>query len=90
MLSGIVDWNERFQVLLAQTYEDASHELFRTSELRKWSLQFAEVAKEIGVVIISELRLPDHMRTIKPLGLSGIGGGTKSNFSSLNRREVHL
>jgi hypothetical protein len=84
------DWNEKFQVLLQQTFIDPSHELQRTVELRQLCHQFAgrsqfhslihvclEEATAIGVQIINELFVPRVQRKIQSItrAVGGLAGG---------------
>jgi hypothetical protein len=56
---------------------EPSHEIFRTSELRKLCEDFAASAKEAGITIIKELFFPYRNKTIKPITtiVGGVAGG---------------
>jgi hypothetical protein len=72
------NWNEEFQRLIEKTYDDPENELARTRELRRLCEEFAQLAKRIGTIIISELFLPIHQKTIPPATcMGGIAGGEK-------------
>lgn len=71
------DWNESFQKLIENFSTDSERELSRTKKLQKTCHDFAEKAKIIGKVIISELFL--EKKTIKTITeqVGGIAGGAK-------------
>ena len=56
---------------------EPTHEIFRTTELRKLCEDFATTAKEAGIIIIKELFLSYRLKTIKPITniVGGIAGG---------------
>jgi hypothetical protein len=43
------NWNEEFQQLIEQSYDDTEYELHRTKQLRKLLKEFAETATQIGI-----------------------------------------
>jgi hypothetical protein len=73
------DWNEEFQKLLEGSFADPENELLRTRELRRLCEEFSLLAKRIGTVILSELFLPHHKKTIPPVTseIGGVAGGEK-------------
>ncbi|KAF2073114.1 hypothetical protein CYY_005583 [Polysphondylium violaceum] len=70
-LSTAKDWNAEFQNYV---YNDKI-EGYR--ELSKLAHDFVYTAKIYGKVIISELTLPLHLKTIKPINIGGVAGGHK-------------
>lgn len=43
------NWNEEFQQLIEQSYDDPEYELRRMKQLRKLLKEFAETATKIGI-----------------------------------------
>jgi len=78
-MKGRRDWNEEFQKLIEKKFSDPENELLRTRELRKLCEEFSALAKRIGTIILSELFLPNHMKTIPPVTntIPGVAGGEK-------------
>lgn len=68
----VIDWNERFQALLA---EPDSLEKF--AQLRNLANDFCFTAELYARIIISELYLPTSQKTIKPSSVGGVAGGQK-------------
>ena len=69
------DWNTHFQYLIEKLFDSED----MVKELRKLCSEFAQVAKEIGTIIISELFLPLEKKTIPPITqtVGGFAGGEK-------------
>lgn len=69
------DWNSEFQYLMEGLFDNEEN----IEKLRDLCEAFATVAKEIGTIIISELFLPPHERTIPPVTstVGGVAGGEK-------------
>ena len=78
-LFGYLSFNERYQIAAEKfkstkvsEIETASDMMINVAEDFLWS------ARTYGKIIISEYKLPDHLKTIKPyLGEKGRLGGTK-------------
>lgn len=71
------DWNDRFQSILEMS-EDSGEEVFiKYKAMAKLSRDFVQLAKMYGRIIISEHRLPDSEKTIKPTDIGGRAGGLK-------------
>ncbi|KYR00520.1 Histidine kinase A [Tieghemostelium lacteum] len=70
-LSSAKDWNTEFQNLVN------SDKIEGYRDLSKLAHDFVYTAKIYGKVIISELTLPLHLKTIKPINIGGIAGGYK-------------
>lgn len=73
------DWNEQFQQIQAEYYDDYEKELDRLDRLNAFVEKFTAVATEAGRTIISELFLPEESRTIRSITakVGGIAGGEK-------------
>ena len=74
-LSGVTtnrDWNDEWQDALA--LPDSKVKFAR---LRDLELDFVHTASLYGKIIISELALPVHNKTIRPIAVGGIAGGEK-------------
>ena len=71
-----VDWNMLFQSLPPYSLLDANEEQCRQRSLFHLGHGFVSVAKTYGKIIISELSVPDQNKTIKPINVGGIAGGT--------------
>eukprot|EP01102_Stenamoeba_stenopodia_P013206 TRINITY_DN4255_c0_g2_i1.p1 TRINITY_DN4255_c0_g2~~TRINITY_DN4255_c0_g2_i1.p1 ORF type:complete len:961 (+),score=234.00 TRINITY_DN4255_c0_g2_i1:195-3077(+) len=74
------DWNEHFQRAIDrnQKHDSIFNERIKTySELCNLAQDFANTAKTYGRIIISEVELPYHQKTIKPRQLGGLAGGAK-------------
>ncbi|EGG19006.1 Histidine kinase A [Cavenderia fasciculata] len=71
VLSTAKDWNAEFQTLV----NNNKMEGYR--EISKLAHDFVYTAKIYGKVIISELTLPLHLKTIKPINIGGVAGGHK-------------
>eukprot|EP01132_Coremiostelium_polycephalum_P007447 gene7447-9152_t len=70
-LSTAKDWNAEFQTLVN------NNKIEGYRELSKLAHDFVYTAKIYGKVIISELTLPLHLKTIKPINIGGVAGGHK-------------
>eukprot|EP01133_Synstelium_polycarpum_P001079 gene1079-1223_t len=70
-ISTAKDWNAEFQTLV----NNNKMEGYR--EISKLAHDFVYTAKIYGKVIISELTLPLHLKTIKPINIGGVAGGHK-------------
>ncbi|GAM26590.1 hypothetical protein SAMD00019534_097650 [Acytostelium subglobosum LB1] len=70
-LSSAKDWNAEYQTLV----NNNKMEGYR--DLSKLAHDFVYTAKIYGKVIISELTLPLHLKTIKPINIGGVAGGHK-------------
>lgn len=70
--SFVIDWNERFQALLAE-----SDSLEKFAQLRNLANDFCFTAELYARIIISELYLPTSQKTIKPSSVGGVAGGQK-------------
>ncbi|GAM20836.1 hypothetical protein SAMD00019534_040110 [Acytostelium subglobosum LB1] len=70
-LSGAKDWNVEFQTLVNNNRMEGYR------EISKLAHDFVYTAKIYGKVIISELMLPLHLKTIKPINIGGVAGGHK-------------
>lgn len=75
------DWNSEFQILHDQT-EDID-ECERWKELSKLAQDFVDTSKKYGKIIISELTLPDDVKTIKPCDIGGKAGGKKYKVAGI-------
>jgi len=67
-----IDWNTRLQDILAQN--DSLEKFSNTAILAK---DFLSVAQQYGKIIIAEQFLPIPNKTVKPVGIGGVAGGTK-------------
>jgi len=65
----MADWNERFQRVLEMGESTLAAANLKYKLLARLSVDFVEIAKTYGKVIISEHLLPDSKKTIKPLSL---------------------
>jgi len=72
MLDSQGSWNERFQAIF-----DAPDSEVKYDAMHRLSMDFLGVAETYGRVIISELSLPDEDKTIKPINIGGVAGGSK-------------
>lgn len=70
--SFVIDWNERFQELLA-----SPDSLNKFAQLRNLANDFCFTAELYARIIISELYLPTSQKTIKPSSVGGVAGGQK-------------
>ncbi|EFA85283.1 Histidine kinase A [Heterostelium album PN500] len=70
-LSTAKDWNAEFQTLVNNNRMEGYR------EISKLAHDFVYTAKIYGKVIISELTLPLHLKTIKPINIGGVAGGHK-------------
>jgi hypothetical protein len=113
VLAASVDWNEEFQQLLetpVQTpaeqltravaidrYAQACLDVCRLTPDRRLARKFSVAASAIGRTIIQELAIPAESRSIRPINIGGVAGGTCSFRSwspssltpMLSRREIH-
>lgn len=65
-------WSERFEQCLAiENIEIRQREIFALTQA------FAQVASMYGKVICSERWLPDTLKSVKPVSLGGVAGGSK-------------
>lgn len=76
MIQEVLDsketWNDRFQVIY-----DAPESESKYDALHRLSVDFLGVAETYGKVIISELSLPDSEKSIPPINIGGVAGGSK-------------
>eukprot|EP01129_Flabellula_baltica_P012033 TRINITY_DN5373_c0_g1_i1.p1 TRINITY_DN5373_c0_g1~~TRINITY_DN5373_c0_g1_i1.p1 ORF type:complete len:726 (-),score=148.54 TRINITY_DN5373_c0_g1_i1:468-2645(-) len=71
-LKESINWNGIFQDLLTlRDDEDKFSKLFHLAH------DFVYSAKTYSKIIISESSLPDHVKTIKPVSVGGVAGGSK-------------
>eukprot|EP01091_Cochliopodium_minus_P013369 TRINITY_DN4293_c0_g1_i1.p1 TRINITY_DN4293_c0_g1~~TRINITY_DN4293_c0_g1_i1.p1 ORF type:complete len:537 (-),score=110.57 TRINITY_DN4293_c0_g1_i1:953-2563(-) len=76
----IRDWNQEYQSLLTKIFSSCPQEdelLIYFNQLANLSNDFSKFAKSYGKIIISEIMLPTHLKTIKPISLGGKAGGEK-------------
>ncbi|KAM9987697.1 hypothetical protein ACTFIZ_003048 [Dictyostelium cf. discoideum] len=66
------DWNQEFQSLLR-----LQPSLEKFQKLTFLAMDFVNFAENYGFIIIKEMFLPDHLKTIKPIDIGGIAGGQK-------------
>lgn len=71
------DWNESFQSILELPESTPEQTNRKYESLAKLSVDFVDVCKVYGKVIISELFLPDELRSIKVKNIGGVAGGQK-------------
>lgn len=65
-------WNDRFQAIYDAPDSEAKYDA-----LHRLSMDFLGVAETYGKVIIAELSLPDNEKSIKPINIGGVAGGSK-------------
>lgn len=75
-------WNEKFQEIydaLPDEFDFENMEVHRGFfvELLRVTKDFVHLAELYGKIIISEKELPDDEKTIKPIDIGGIAGGSK-------------
>jgi len=68
----LVDWNKDFQALLQMPDSEV-----KFKKLYHLAHDFVYAARAYAKIIISELTLPDELKTIQPADIGGIAGGTK-------------
>lgn len=72
------DWNEQFQSLIQLSKSPNITDKLRSfSSLTKLANNFSHVSENYGRIIISELHLPYHAKSLKPLNNYGIASGQK-------------
>ena len=59
------------------SFHDVPHVLQCCNELERVTRDFYEIARTYGRVIISEMNLPLESKTVRPLTLGGVLGGSK-------------
>jgi len=67
-----LNWNTRYQEVIEK--EDSQHKYKELSILAK---DFVYAARVYGNIIISEIYVPNNQKTIKPINMGGIAGGSK-------------
>lgn len=72
VLDSKESWNDRFQAIY-----DAPESESKYDALHRLSVDFLGVAETYGKVIISELSLPDSEKSIPPINIGGVAGGSK-------------
>ena len=72
VLDAKESWNDRFQAIF-----DAPESESKYDALHRLSVDFLGVAETYGKVIISELSLPDSEKSIPPINIGGVAGGSK-------------
>jgi hypothetical protein len=73
-------WNEVFQQLVELPEDDDMAVLDKYTKLAMLSVDFVETAQTYGKLIIEEHLLPEHLKTIRPLGLGGTAGTLSSTL----------
>jgi hypothetical protein len=71
-------WNERFQFIF-----DAPDSEMKFDALHRLYMDFLGVAETYGKVIIAERSLPDEEKSIKPINIGGMAGGSKFSVRGL-------
>lgn len=72
VLDAKESWNDRFQCIF-----DAPESELKYEALHRLSVDFLGVAETYGKVIISEISLPDNEKSIPPINIGGVAGGSK-------------
>ena len=72
VLDSKESWNDRFQAIY-----DAPESESKYDAMHRLSVDFLGVAETYGKVIISELSLPDNEKSIPPINIGGVAGGSK-------------
>lgn len=70
-------WNHRFQSLLERAENSPEAQFAKYQALARLSIDFVEAAKTYGRVVVSEMFLAPHLRTIPTIGIGGTAGGDK-------------
>jgi hypothetical protein len=76
-------WNERLQVLLQRPVFTPEDSRQRNAEVKQLLDRFIVAATPVVETIVKELRLPVADKTIKPIDVGGIAGGTKFIHNNL-------
>eukprot|EP01133_Synstelium_polycarpum_P010233 gene10233-11927_t len=66
------DWNKEFQRLLR-----LPPSLAKFQSLSFMAMDFVKAAENYGFIIIKEMFMPAHLRTIPPIDIGGVAGGEK-------------
>lgn len=71
------DWNTEFQLLLSLSAETSEQQIDRDRGILLFYEEFVGQVKRIASTIISEVSVPPHLKTIRPLQVGGVAGGEK-------------
>ncbi|GAM25978.1 hypothetical protein SAMD00019534_091530 [Acytostelium subglobosum LB1] len=66
------NWNGEFQDILKLPASTAKFD-----ELTFMAMDFVKTAETYGNIIIKEMFMPNHLKTIKPINIGGVAGGAK-------------
>lgn len=70
-------WNERLQMLLERPAFSSQEDLQRQEDIRELLERFVRAATPVVETIVEEAHLPVAEKTIRPIDVGGIAGGTK-------------
>ncbi|ELR12268.1 uncharacterized protein ACA1_372570 [Acanthamoeba castellanii str. Neff] len=74
-MDGVRQWNEEYQSVVSKGLKNLKPEDVRT--IARLMNDFVRQAETYAKIIINELNVPDHRKTIKPAGVGGVAGGRK-------------
>jgi hypothetical protein len=79
------DWNEEFQLIQSEYYDDYEQEIARLERFQKLIDDFSRVARQGSELIIADLFVAPETRRVRPITsqVGGIAGGEKYSYQGI-------